>query len=111
MKSIDVQELKAALASSTPPQLLDVRRKAAFQHSVELVAGAVWHDPEQVDEWSANMDSVRPIVVYCVHGHEVSQRCAGRLAELGFAAAYLDGGLEAWRTAKGAMSFKQGTPG
>ncbi len=106
MKSINVQELKAALASSMPPKVLDVRRKAAFQDSIDLLAGAAWREPERVDEWAAELDSVRPVVVYCVHGHEVSQRCASRLAERGFAAAYLEGGIEAWKQAGGAMSGK-----
>ena len=106
MKSITVQELKAALASSTPPQLLDVRRKATFQSSAELVAGAFWRDPEQVPDWSVELDGGLPVVVYCVHGHEVSQGCAGRLAELGCAAAYLEGGIEAWKDAGGSMAVK-----
>jgi thiosulfate sulfurtransferase len=109
MKSIHVQELKAALASSTPPKVLDVRRKAVLQHSNDFLAGAAWREPERVDEWAAELDSVRPVVVYCVHGHEVSQRCAGRLAELGFAAAYLEGGIEAWKQAGGAMSGRTST--
>jgi rhodanese-related sulfurtransferase len=104
MKSISVQELQAALASSTPPHLLDVRRKPTFQASADLIAGAEWRDPEQVDAWVAGMDTERPVVVYCVHGHEVSQGCAGRLAERGLVAAFLEGGIESWRTAGGAMT-------
>ena len=106
MKSITVQELKTALDSSTPPQLLDVRRKATFQTADELVTGALWRNPEQVPEWSVNLDRGRLVVVYCVHGHEVSQGCASRLAELGCAAAYLEGGIEAWKEAGGSMSVK-----
>jgi hypothetical protein len=38
----------------------------------------------------------RPITVYCVHGHEVSQSVATVLRALGFNAAYLENGIEGW---------------
>ena len=34
--------------------------------------GAVWRDPEHVDRWIVELNWNRPVVVYCVHGHEVS---------------------------------------
>ncbi len=39
------------------------------------------------------------IVCYCVHGREVSRDAAERLRELGHAARFLEGGIEAWRDA------------
>jgi rhodanese-related sulfurtransferase len=108
MKSMSVQELKSALASSAPPRLLDVRRRATFQSAADLIAGAEWRDPERVDDWVAGMDAGRPVVVYCVHGHEVSQGCAKRLAEHGLAAAFLEGGIESWRTAGGSTTRRAG---
>lgn len=101
-------ELQAALASTSRPQLLDVRRAPVFEESRELIAGAIWRDPERVAEWSAELDSERPVVVYCVHGHQVSQGCASELARLGFDAAYLDGGIEGWKAAGGRMAGKSG---
>jgi len=38
-------------------------------------------------------------VVYCIHGHEVSQNAAKVLNELGFNAQYLDGGIAQWKEA------------
>jgi hypothetical protein len=38
----------------------------------------------------------RPVTVYCVQGHEVSQSVATVLRALGFDATYLEGGIEAW---------------
>jgi hypothetical protein len=37
------------------------------------------------------------VVVYCVHGHEVSQTAAASLANAGIDAAYLAGGIARWR--------------
>ena len=36
------------------------------------------------------------VVVYCVHGHEVSQNAAKNLNDLGFKATYLEGGIAQW---------------
>ena len=36
------------------------------------------------------------VVVYCVHGHEVSQGIAAALSEDGLDAGYLIGGIEGW---------------
>ena len=104
--SCTVSELQAALASSAAPQLLDVRRAPVFEQTHELIDGANWRDPAHVAEWSASLDGARPVVVYCVHGHEVSQGCASKLVELGFDAAFLEGGIEAWKQASGAMAAK-----
>ena len=106
-----VAELQGALGSATTPQLFDVRRAAIFQQSAELIGGAVWRDPERIAEWAAELDRGRPVVVYCVHGHQVSQGCAGKLSELGFDAAYLEGGLEAWKAAGGRVVVKPGSAG
>ncbi len=85
-----VAQLQAALASVVPPLVLDVRRAPTFQQADELVTGAVWRDPERIDDWAKDLDRARPVVVYCVHGHEVSQGCARKLAALGLVAAFIE---------------------
>ncbi len=47
--------------------------------------------------WAAQLEPWRPVVVYCVRGHEVGQGAARALRERGLDARYLDGGLERWR--------------
>ena len=101
--SIDVTALQHALASAQPPVLLDVRRAPVFAQADAMLAGALWRDPAEVDGWASAVPAQRAVVVYCVHGHEVSQRCAARLAELGLAVRFLEGGYEAWRAAGGAL--------
>jgi thiosulfate sulfurtransferase len=44
------------------------------------------------------------VVVYCVYGHEVSQGIADHLRAHGFAAARLEGGIEAWKAAGGTVA-------
>ncbi|WP_244222959.1 rhodanese-like domain-containing protein [Cupriavidus lacunae] len=38
----------------------------------------------------------RPVVVYCVRGHQVSRDCATRLEKAGHSVTYLEGGIEQW---------------
>ncbi len=103
-----VAQLQAALTSATPPIVLDVRRAATFERADELIADAVWRDPERVTGWSQSLDRARPVVVYCLHGHQVSQDCAQKLRDLGVEAAYLEGGIEAWIATGGKTAAKTG---
>ena len=85
------------LESSPEVLLLDVRLKEDFARDPALIPGAVYRDPEAIDEWSSQLSTETPIVVYCVAGKWVSQKAATLLAEKGFSVRSLDGGLRAWR--------------
>lgn len=82
---------------SSEELVLDVRRAAAFRESGEMIGGALRRDPEAVGEWAMGLPRAASVIVYCVHGHEVSQGVAKALAERGLAARHLEGGIEAWR--------------
>jgi Fe-Mn family superoxide dismutase len=84
---------------------IDVRRKGAYDAAPDMIEGAVWRDPERVDDWAREF-SGSDIVVYCVFGHEVGQSTAARLLDAGVSARYLVGGIEAWRTAGRRMQPK-----
>jgi rhodanese-related sulfurtransferase len=105
--SITASHLKSELAGAQPPLLIDVRRSPAFRAAPEMAAGALRRDPAVVPSWAKELPRAASVVVYCVHGHEVSQGAAQALRELGFAARYLEGGLEkGWRAAGGALLAK-----
>lgn len=89
--SITAAELKQSLRTSTPPLVIDVRRNARFLESPYFIKGALRRDPERLEEWKRALPNA-DIVVYCVHGHEVSQNAAQALG-----ARYLEGGIEHWR--------------
>ena len=38
-------------------------------------------------------------VLYCAHGHEISQGLVAALRAMGVDARYLDGGIDAWKAA------------
>ena len=77
-------------------QVIDVRRRPAFEASAAMIPMAIWRDPAQVAVWHRELDRLRQVVVYCVHGHEVSQGCAAFLETAEFRVAYLEGGFAHW---------------
>ena len=99
--SISAAELRKSLGSSTPPLVIDVRRNERFRESPYLVKGALRRDPATVEQWKQTLPRGANVVVYCVHGHEVSQNAAKALG-----ARYLEGGIEHWRAEGGETTAK-----
>jgi rhodanese-related sulfurtransferase len=96
--SIDPAALHARLGLNDSPLLLDVRRDPAFAADPHVIAGALRPDVD-VAAFATRHAGGRRVVVYCVHGHEVSQGAARELAAAGHDSAYLEGGIEDWRAA------------
>jgi rhodanese-related sulfurtransferase len=90
--------LLSRLGSPSSPLVLDVRAPARFEAVPRIVPGALRPEADVV-KFAAHHAAGRPVVAYCVAGHEVSQEAARALARAGFDAAYLEGGLEAWMQA------------
>ncbi len=94
--SITPAELKDKLSQGSVC-LLDVRRRADFEQSPETIAGAVWHDPENVQEWSKELAKEQELVVYCVRGGSVSQSVADVLEKHHPGVRFLAGGILGWQ--------------
>lgn len=94
---ISIFSLLAAHGSAASPLVIDVRRAAAFEADTAMLAGATWRDPFAPDEWIKFLPRHCDIVVYCVHGHEISKNTCSALRSAGLNARYLEGGLEAWK--------------
>jgi rhodanese-related sulfurtransferase len=88
--------LAKTLRDQNAPIIYDVRRSAAFDSANRLIAGAVRLSPDSIDTAYIHFPKDRQIVVYCVHGHEVSQNVAIALKALNFDAVFLEGGITAW---------------
>jgi rhodanese-related sulfurtransferase len=99
--SISAATLRQSIGSSEPPLVIDVRRNERFKESPHLLKGALRRDPERVLEWKKSLPQSASVVVYCVHGHEVSQNVAKALG-----ARYLEGGIEHWREEGGETAAK-----
>jgi len=104
--SITTAALRQAIVSDHPPLVIDVRREERFRDAADLVRGALRRDPLRVADWGRTLPAAAEIVVYCVHGHEVSQGATAALRASGLDARYLEGGIERWRTEGGALAAK-----
>jgi Fe-Mn family superoxide dismutase len=89
--------LGATVDEAARARLIDVRRAGVFELSPSIAAGAQWRDPAQVARWAADLPQDGPVVVYCVHGHEVGRATALRLRAAGVDARFLTGGFDAWQ--------------
>src|SRR6266849_4995887 len=105
--SISSSELLSAIREGRSPLVIDVRRRPGFRAATDMIAGALWRDPERVADWAGELPRASRVVAYCVHGHEVSRGVAKALGERGIAAQYLQGGIEeGWKAAGGALDRK-----
>lgn len=96
-RPLSVSALFASLGHAVSPLVIDVRRREAFESASDFIASATWRDPFAVADWAKYLPRHRHIAVYCVHGHEISQHVADALRATGLDAAYLEGGIEAWK--------------
>jgi rhodanese-related sulfurtransferase len=104
---ITALELKSALSGSEPPLVIDVRTPPTFRAASDMIAGSLRRDPATVLTWAKELPRVSSVVVYCVHGHEVSQNAAKALRDVGIAARFLEGGLdEGWKAGGGELASK-----
>lgn len=95
---IGPSELADRLGGRPEPQLLDVRTPAEFQGG--RIRGAVnvplTSLPARLD--ALGLDPARPVVAVCLSAHR-SVPAVRLLAERGFQAVQLSGGMIAWRAA------------
>ena len=99
--AISAAALRQSLSSGQPTLVIDVRKPGTFRESTFLMKGALRRDPSQVDAWKKTLPGSADVVVYCVHGHEVSQSVARNLK-----AKYLEGGIQSWQQAGGELAAK-----
>ena len=100
MSIITVPELALWQDSSMTFSLLDVRRARARAAAAYAIPGANWYDPASWLDWKDQVATAKPAVLYCVHGHEISQGLAAALCAMGVDARYLLGGIETWKAAQ-----------
>lgn len=102
-RTIKAPELKNLINQVT---VIDVRRKADLDADSSRLPNATWHDPEQIEIWSANLPGDKEVVLYCVRGGSVSNGVLDNLRAKGIAARFIEGGIVAWKEAGGATVTK-----
>lgn len=106
LPSISANGLARRIAAGRFPCLLDVRREERYLEAADVIRGARRRAPDQIEIWAQALPPDTDIVVYCVHGHEVSQNVTTALLKRGSNAVYLEGGIEGWRESGGALQPK-----
>jgi rhodanese-related sulfurtransferase len=97
--SISPKDLWNAIATRSAPQVVDVRRRDAYEASPQLLPGAIWRDAAKTDQWMSDLDPTRPIAVACKAGHEMSQSTVAQLRADRIDARVMEGGYEGWAKA------------
>jgi Fe-Mn family superoxide dismutase len=100
------EALMSLLKTPRRPVVVDVRKRR-FEAAPTMLPGAVWRDPHAVEQWAAKLLPDCSVVVYCVHGHEVSRGVRDALHRRGVMAGIIEGGIEGWRAAGGPVVAAQ----
>src|SRR5215217_7143116 len=63
--SVTAEDLQAMLNSGEKVQIIDTRPRHYSTRSDEIVEGAVWRDPERIEEWMGTLSKEEPVVTFC----------------------------------------------
>jgi len=104
--AVSPEEVRAMLAAGKKVQFIDARPTHYVTRMREIIEGAVWRDPERVQDWVGELSRTEPVVVYCVYGFHVGCRTAMALRDAGLEASYMKGGHSAWKALGGPVKLQ-----
>lgn len=108
-KSISAQDLSNLSGTSNWPTVVAATRCFKFEQEGRAIAGSIWRDHMQTESWGPELARLgKPVIVYCLHGHNVSQLAAARLRAKGIDARHLEGGIDAYEEAGGLLLKQRG---
>jgi len=99
--AVSPEEVKAMLAADDGVQIIDTRPRHYTTRASDIMEGAVWRDPERVDDWIGELSREKPVVTYCVYGFHIGCETAITLRKAGFDARYMAGGHYGWKAIGG----------
>jgi len=105
LPSISPEEVQEMLNSGQRVQIIDTRPRHYSTRAQDIVEGAVWRDPECIDEWIGTLSKDEPVVTFCVYGFHIGCQSAAALRKAGFDARYMAGGHYAWKAIKGPVKL------
>jgi superoxide dismutase, Fe-Mn family len=105
LPAITVEEVKSMLDAGQSIQIIDTRPRHYTARAQDIMEGAVWRDPERVDEWIGELSKIDPVVTFCVYGFHIGCETAETLRRAGFDARYMAGGHYAWKATKGPVKL------
>ena len=99
--AVSPEEVQAMLAAGEPVQIIDARPRHYSTRAEDIMDGAVWRDPERLEDWIGELKPDQPVVTYCVYGFHIGCQTAIALRKAGFDARYMAGGHYAWKAIGG----------
>ena len=105
LPSISAEEVKAMLDAGAPVQIIDTRPRHYSTRAQDMMEGAVWRDPERLNDWVGELSRSEPVVTFCVYGFHIGCETAATLREAGFDARFMAGGHFAWKAIKGPVKL------
>jgi superoxide dismutase, Fe-Mn family len=105
LPGVGPEEVKAMLDSGEPVQVIDARPRSYISRQQDIMDGAVWRDPERLQDWIGELSKSDPVVVFCAYGFHVGCKMAIALREAGFDAKYMKGGHSAWKAIGGSIKL------
>jgi Fe-Mn family superoxide dismutase len=106
LPSLSIEELAARLAKGERVQVVDARPRHHISRVTDMMEGAIWRDPDRVEEWIGELSTDQPVAVYCAYGFHVGCNVTRALRERGLDARYVRGGVSAWYAAGGARAMR-----
>jgi Fe-Mn family superoxide dismutase len=107
LPAVTPEEVRDMIDSGAPVQIIDTRPRHYTTRSHEIIKGAVWRDPERVEDWMGELSKEQPVVTFCVYGFHIGCQAAAALRKAGFDARYMAGGHYAWKAIKGPVKLLQ----
>ena len=102
---VSPEEVNAMLDAGKPVQVIDTRPRHSVSRTQDIMEGALWRDPDRVQEWAGELSKTDPVVTFCVYGFHVGCQTATALRAAGFEARYMKGGHSAWKAIGGATKM------
>ena len=105
-RTMSHDQLRSLLRNPRNITLLDLRRKVDFDADDVMIPGAKWLNPDEIQTWSASLPKDQEIILYCAHGKTISNMAVDHLQAKGYRARFVEGGIDDWKTAGGAVVSK-----
>src|SRR3954451_2020645 len=99
LNTISIDKLNRLIGTPKGPALIDVRNDEDFALAPALVPGSLRRAHDRAPAWAPEFGG-RSAIVICQQGLKLSQGVAAWLRHSGIDADALEGGYEAWATAK-----------
>ena len=105
LPGVGPEDVKAMLDAGERVQIIDARPRSYVSRQQDIMDGAVWRDPERMEEWVGELSKADPVVVFCAYGFHVGCKTAIALRDAGFDAKYMKCGHSAWKAIGGPVKL------